>query len=68
MFAGDSGNDLAALSAGYRSIVVGNASKSVVEEVTAAHRAAGWQDRLFLASRPATSGVLQGFRYFHSKS
>lgn len=64
MFAGDSGNDLAALSVGYQSIVVGNAAASLIEQVTRAHREAGWQDRLFLATKPATSGVLQGLRHF----
>ena len=64
MFAGDSGNDLAALSAGYRSIVVGNARTTVIDQVAAAHQQAGWHDRLFLCSKPATSGVLEGFRHF----
>ena len=64
MFAGDSGNDLAALSAGYRSIVVGNARTTVIDQVAAAHQEAGWHDRLFLSSKPATSGVLEGFRHF----
>ncbi len=64
MFAGDSGNDLAALSAGYRSIVVANARSTVIDQVAAAHQEAGWHDRLFLASKPATSGVLEGFRHF----
>ena len=64
MFAGDSGNDLAALTAGFRSIVVRNASSPVRDQVAAAHREAGWEDRLFLATKPATSGVLEGLRHF----
>lgn len=67
IFAGDSGNDLAALSAGYCSIVVGNARTSVIDQVAAAHQQAGWHDRLFLANKPATSGVLEGFRHFAQK-
>ena len=64
IFAGDSGNDLAALSAGYCSIVVGNARSAVIDQVAKAHQEAGWHDRLFLASKPATSGVLEGLRHF----
>ncbi len=64
VFAGDSGNDLAALTAGYRSIVVGNADRSVAEQASRAHQMAGWTDRLFIAAKPATSGVLQGLRHF----
>ncbi len=64
IFAGDSGNDLAALVAGYRSIVVGNADAAVAEQVSRSHQSAPWSDRLFVASRPATSGVLEGLRHF----
>lgn len=64
VFAGDSGNDLAALTAGYRSIVVGNASPSLVNEVRESHASAGWTDRLHVASESATSGVLEGLRHF----
>lgn len=68
VFAGDSGNDVAALTAGYRSIVVANADQAIVDQVSTAHRAAGWQDRLFIAGRPATSGVLQGLLHFLAQS
>ncbi len=64
LFAGDSGNDLAALIAGYRSIVVANADDAVTQQVSRAHQSASWSDRLFLASQPATSGVLEGLRHF----
>lgn len=63
VFAGDSGNDLAALTAGYRTIVVGNANASVVDATRLAHRKAGWSDRLHLAKANATSGVLEGCRF-----
>ena len=66
LFAGDSGNDLAALTAGYRSIVVANADESVAQAVSDAHQNAGWEDRLFLAQKPATSGVLEGLRHFQA--
>ena len=63
-FAGDSGNDLAALTAGYRSIVVGNADDSLVQAVQRAHDTAGWTGRLVIAKAHATSGVLEGIRCF----
>ncbi len=64
VFAGDSGNDLAALVAGYRTILVGNADDQLRDRVRIAHVDAGWEDRLFLAQTSATSGVLAGCRHF----
>lgn len=64
VFAGDSGNDLAAMTAGYRTIVVGNASRRLVEHVRAHFDENDQADRLFLAQRKATSGVLEGCRHF----
>ena len=64
VFAGDSGNDLAALTAGYRSIVVANADDTVTRAAASAHQSAGWTDRLFIAEKPATSGVLEGLQHF----
>lgn len=64
IYAGDSGNDLAAFTAGYRTIVVGNADCALREQVRDAHQQAGWHDRLFVAEEHATSGVLAGCRRF----
>jgi alpha-amylase len=64
VFAGDSGNDLAALTAGHRAIVVANADHVVVQRAYNEHREAGWKNRLFLARGNATSGVLEGCRWF----
>ncbi|MFT5524361.1 MAG: sucrose-6F-phosphate phosphohydrolase [Pirellulaceae bacterium] len=64
VFAGDSGNDLAALTAGHRAIVVANADRVVVRQVHDKHREAGWKNRLFLATGDATTGVLEGCRWF----
>ena len=64
VFAGDSGNDLAALTAGYQTIVVANAAPAVAQRTYAEHRAAGWQNRLFFARGDATSGVLEGCSWF----
>ena len=64
VFAGDSGNDLAALTAGHRAIVVANADQAIVQQAYQEHREAGWKNRLFLARDNATSGVLEGCRWF----
>jgi hydroxymethylpyrimidine pyrophosphatase-like HAD family hydrolase len=64
VFSGDSGNDYAALTAGYRSVLVGNASRDLASRVQLAHQENGWPDRLCLASQHATSGVLEGLRHF----
>jgi HAD superfamily hydrolase (TIGR01484 family) len=64
VFAGDSGNDFAALTAGYRSILVGNALPTVVFEVRNAHKRSDWLGRLHVAAGHATSGVLEGLKHF----
>lgn len=64
LFAGDSGNDKAALTAGFRSILVGNATPQLVKEVARYHRQQGWDDLFYHARQSATSGVLEGYRYF----
>ena len=64
LFAGDAGNDLAALVGGYRSIIVGNADDKLVDAVQSAHNRAGWHGRLHKAEGLATSGVLEGCRQF----
>lgn len=64
IFAGDSGNDLEAVCAGYKSILVGNAAPRVIDSARSTHAKAGWNDRLFLAERHATSGVLEGLLHF----
>ncbi len=64
VYAGDSGNDFAALVSGFRSIVVANAEPELIKAVELAHASAGWENRLYVASEQATSGVLQGCRWF----
>lgn len=64
VFSGDSGNDLAALTAGHRSIVVANAADALKEKVRQMHQLNGWLDRLHIAESPATSGVLEGVKAF----
>jgi HAD superfamily hydrolase (TIGR01484 family) len=64
VFAGDSGNDRAALLAGFRSILVGNAPRSLMDEVRSAARAQGRSDLLYVASAEYVGGVLEGLRHF----
>ncbi len=67
VFAGDSGNDTAALTAGFRAIVVANADRNVALEAYHHHKERGWENRLVVAGAPATSGLLEGclrFRLF----
>lgn len=63
-FAGDSGNDTAAMISGVRSIVVANAAESLVQAAKAHH---GESDDLIVTKRPATSGVLEGLRHFMAR-
>jgi len=60
IFAGDSGNDLAAFVAGYRTIVVGNTDRQIALQVAEHHQQKLWHDRLCLAEQHGTSGVLEG--------
>ena len=64
IFSGDSGNDLAAMIAGYKTVVVGNADHALSQRVAQHHDEKGWKDRLFLAKSKATSGVLEGVKFF----
>lgn len=64
VFSGDSGNDLAAMTAGYRTIVVGNASPELMETVHQHYESRLQVERLYLAEQSATSGVLAGCRHF----
>lgn len=68
IYAGDSGNDWDALVAGYRSILVGNACRKLAQRVADRHAANGWTDRLYLAQKRATSGVLEGWRAFRDRA
>lgn len=64
VFAGDSGNDLPALTCGFRAIVVANAPAELADEVWNELAARGLAARFFRATLPATSGVLEGCRHF----
>jgi HAD superfamily hydrolase (TIGR01484 family) len=64
MFAGDSGNDRAALLSGFNAVVVGNASDALKESVRAEAAARGLTARLYVADRSYARGVLEGGRRF----
>lgn len=64
IYAGDSGNDYAALVCGFRAIVVKNHSKDLDVNVGRVHESYGHVDRLYLSKGLATSGVLEGLQHF----
>ncbi|MEZ6087523.1 MAG: malto-oligosyltrehalose trehalohydrolase [Pirellulaceae bacterium] len=63
-FAGDGGNDLEVFLSGYRSIVVRNCDAIIASQVYRAHRNAGSLKDVYFAEALATSGVLEGCRWF----
>ncbi len=64
VYAGDSGNDVEALTSGFRSIVVANADRQLAKRVRNSHQQRQTENQLYLARRSATSGVLEGCRWF----
>ncbi len=60
VFAGDSGNDFAALTSGFRAILVGNADRELAARVVEHHQHRGTVDRIYIATGRATAGVLEG--------
>jgi HAD superfamily hydrolase (TIGR01484 family) len=64
IFAGDSGNDYAALTSSFRGILVGNAEPQLAKRVTEHHRRYGSIDRIYLASGRFTAGVVEGCRHY----
>lgn len=64
VFAGDSGNDYAAMVGGFNTIVVGNAPKPLKEKVAQHFNQQNSNTKLITPSGRATSGVLQGVEAF----
>ena len=64
IYAGDSGNDRAAMLTGYRVIVVGNADAALKRDLAAESMARGIDERLYFATHPYARGVLEGLRHF----
>jgi hydroxymethylpyrimidine pyrophosphatase-like HAD family hydrolase len=61
VYAGDSGNDLAAFLSGFKAIVVSNTPEDVKDRV---RLRAQRPDRIFVATYPHAKGVIQGCRHF----
>ena len=64
VFAGDSGNDVAALLSGNLAIVMGNAPADVKDTIRSEATARGWLDRIHFARNDCTTGVVDGMRRF----
>jgi sucrose-6F-phosphate phosphohydrolase len=64
IYAGDSGNDYAALVSGFRAIIVGNGSEGLVNKASRALSERGLSERLYIAQGRASSGVLEGCQHF----
>ncbi len=64
VYAGDSGNDLAALTHGFRAILVGNAAEDLRLAVRKTLSEKGLDACLYCAQGAASSGVLEGCRHF----
>lgn len=64
VYAGDSGNDLPALSGDFHAIVVANASEGLAENVEKILRDKNAGHRFYAAKAFATSGVLEGCRHY----
>jgi len=64
VYAGDSGNDEAALLAGWRGIVVPGARAEWIERLRGEAVARGLADRVYFARTPCTGGVIEGARHF----
>jgi HAD superfamily hydrolase (TIGR01484 family) len=64
IYAGDSGNDLAAMLTGFKVIVVGNATPGLKEELTVRGAELGILGRLYFADGFYAAGVLEGCRHF----
>ncbi len=64
VFAGDSGNDFAALTGGFRGILVGNSSAELAERIRLHHQQSKTLDQIYFAKSCQTAGVLEGCRHF----
>lgn len=64
VYAGDSGNDLPALTGPFHAIVVANASEGLADRVRTSLREQNAEHRFYAARSTATSGVLEGCRHY----
>jgi sucrose-6F-phosphate phosphohydrolase len=64
IYAGDSGNDLAAMLTGFKVVVVGNATPGLKEELTTRSRELEIFHRLYFSQGFYVAGVMEGCRHF----
>jgi HAD superfamily hydrolase (TIGR01484 family) len=64
VYAGDSGNDRAAMLSGYRVIVVGNADETLKNDLRVESADRNIAERIYFAEQPYARGVLEGLRHF----
>lgn len=64
VYAGDSGNDRAAMLTGFRVIVVGNADEELKKDLGIEAVARGIAEKIYFAEHPYARGVLEGLRHF----
>jgi HAD superfamily hydrolase (TIGR01484 family) len=64
VYAGDSGNDRAAMLTGYRAIVVGNADEALKKDLGIESVTRGIAEQIYFAEHPYARGVLEGLRHF----
>jgi hydroxymethylpyrimidine pyrophosphatase-like HAD family hydrolase len=64
VYAGDSGNDLGAMLAGFNAILVGNAEEALKDEVRRRAADEGISDRIYFSRESYAGGVLEGCRHF----
>ncbi len=62
VYAGDSGNDIEPLTAGYHAILVHNALPAVRQEVQSVAAAKQVQDRIYYAQENYVAGILEGLK------
>lgn len=62
LYAGDSGNDLSVVQAGYRTVLVGNTSPEVRNEAMKLSKEN--PDRLYIAQTDCARGVIEGYEFF----
>lgn len=64
VYAGDSGNDRAAMVAGFRVIVVANADEELKKDLGIEAVGQGIAEKIYFAEHPYAKGVLEGLRHF----
>ena len=64
IYAGDSGNDRAAMLMGYRAVVVANAENSLKEDLRRASVDRGISECIYFARHPYARGVVEGCQHF----